>query len=348
MKKLIQLFASMFKIGLIGFGGGNALIPVIQQEVVEEKSLISREEYDKDVVAAALTPGALPVEIATGVGKAVAGKKGMLLAATMMALPGAFMTVILLAGMENLSYDLVTQIQYASIGVTAFIMCLLTEYIHNAFQDCVIKKHYWKALMVCGGVFVLTAGKNLFRIFQIDETPLFSISTIEMLAIAFFAILVTDCKFEWQRMIPVVIVASTYLLCIGKAKIIDNSIVTWTIRAVMIIMSIQSFRNSSVKKKKKRKKVLKPMVLETMTWILFTLILSLPAMLYFTEHSLTFILKGIASSLISFGGGDAYLTIADGIFVPDYISEATFYNFLVLVVNILPGSILCKTLSGIG
>ena len=76
MKKLIQMTVSMLKIGLIGFGGGNALIPVIQKEIVEEKGLITREEYEKDIVAAALTPGALPVEIAAGVGKNVAGKKG--------------------------------------------------------------------------------------------------------------------------------------------------------------------------------------------------------------------------------------------------------------------------------
>ncbi len=348
MKKLVQMLVSMNKIGLIGFGGGNALIPVIQQEVVEEKGFITGEEYEKDIVAAALTPGALPVEIAAGVGKAVSGKKGMILAAVAMAFPGALMTVLLMAGMDGLNPKVLTQIQYASIGITAFIMCLLTEYIHNAFQDCVVKKHRKKALGVCVGVFILTAGRNLFRIFQIDKTPLFSISTIEMLAIAFFAILVTDCKFQWQTMIPVGIVAGIYLLCVGKAKIIDNDIVTWTVRVVMIILAVYSFKKSSIKKKKKRKKVLKPLVMESAAWIFAAVLLSLPAMLYFAGEGFPFFVKGIASSLISFGGGDAYLTIADGLFVPDYISEYSFYNYLVLIVNILPGSILCKTLSGIG
>ena len=35
-------------------------------------------------------------------------------------------------------------------------------------------------------------------------------------------------------------------------------------------------------------------------------------------------------------------------FVPEYISESDFYNHLVVIVNVLPGSILCKTLAGIG
>jgi chromate transporter len=52
---------------------------------------------------------------------------------------------------------------------------------------------------------------------------------------------------------------------------------------------------------------------------------------------------------MSFGGGDAYLTVADGLFVQsEIITEDQFYSTLVPTVNILPGSILCKTLSGIG
>lgn len=47
MKKLVQMLVSMNKIGLIGFGGGNALIPVIQQEVVEEKGFITEKSTRK-------------------------------------------------------------------------------------------------------------------------------------------------------------------------------------------------------------------------------------------------------------------------------------------------------------
>ena len=48
----------MFKIGCIGFGGGTALVPVIESEVVYEKKLIDKEEYTKDVIVANITPGA--------------------------------------------------------------------------------------------------------------------------------------------------------------------------------------------------------------------------------------------------------------------------------------------------
>lgn len=59
--------------------------------------------------------------------------------------------------------------------------------------------------------------------------------------------------------------------------------------------------------------------------------------------------SGLLSSLISFGGGDAYLTVAEGLFVePGLISENAYYGTIIPLVNLLPGSILCKVLSGIG
>ena len=103
------------------------------------------------------------------------------------------------------------------------------------------------------------------------------------------------------------------------------------------------------KKKKKLKKLdMKPIMSRTAIWIIFLIVMSLPAILAASYSAISFDLHGLASSLLSFGGGDAYLTIADGLFVPDFIEENEFYNHLVLVVNVLPGSILCKTLSGIG
>ena len=56
MKKQFTFIESMIKVGVIGFGGGNALIPLLEQEVVNEKKLVSKDEYDKSVIAATLTP----------------------------------------------------------------------------------------------------------------------------------------------------------------------------------------------------------------------------------------------------------------------------------------------------
>lgn len=85
-----DLFFSMMKIGCIGFGGGNALIPVIQKVIVDEKKIVDQNEYEEDVVVASITPGALPVEIAGGIGRRLFGWKGLLSGSGGMSFPGAF------------------------------------------------------------------------------------------------------------------------------------------------------------------------------------------------------------------------------------------------------------------
>ena len=125
---IVRLGLSMLRIGTIGFGGGNALIPVIEKEVVENGKLVTKREYDEDVVAACITPGALPVEIAAGIGQRLGGASGMLMAASMMALPGAFFTVLILAVLTGEQGAALIGIRYISIGLGAFIISLLLAY----------------------------------------------------------------------------------------------------------------------------------------------------------------------------------------------------------------------------
>lgn len=302
MGKMKSLFTSMLKVGVIGFGGGNALIPVIQQEVVQEKKLISEEEYNRDIIAATLTPGALPVELASGVGLQTCGKKGMVVGGIAMALPGAILTVLLMSVLRRLDEGILTQIQYASIGVTAFIMCLLTQYILETLR--LYKKSRFRVFLwfVMAGVFVVTGGTTVLKIFHITGFPMIKLSTIHVLLVTLLGSIVYS--FVWKR--P------------GK------------------------------KKKKMERLNMKPMISRTIVWVAFFIVMSIPAFFFTLKNTVIFDLHGLASSLLSFGGGDAYLTIADGLFVPDFIGENDFYNHLVLIVNVLPGSILCKTLSGIG
>lgn len=63
-----KLFAVMVKIGMMGFGGGNALVPVMEQELVRKGKFIGAEDFQKDVVVANITPGALTSKVITGAG----------------------------------------------------------------------------------------------------------------------------------------------------------------------------------------------------------------------------------------------------------------------------------------
>ena len=115
-----QFIRSMFWIGCIGFGGGSALIPVIEKEIADRQGIDEKQNIDKDVVVASITPGALPVEIAASIGRRKFGIRGMIAGAVMMALPGALMTVALVAVLSVFQEKILSVVNMISIGVFCF------------------------------------------------------------------------------------------------------------------------------------------------------------------------------------------------------------------------------------
>lgn len=55
---------SMLKVGLIGFGGGSALIPLVDDELVRRRKVLDERTFTRHTVVASITPGALPVKLA--------------------------------------------------------------------------------------------------------------------------------------------------------------------------------------------------------------------------------------------------------------------------------------------
>ena len=156
------LMQAMLRVGVIGFGGGNALIPVMEKEFVTKKLYVTKEEYDEAVLAASITPGALPVEIACGIGRKY-GRACMLLAASLVALPGAVATVALLAMMEHIDEQTIRWLSVFTKAVSLFLIYLLFRYIcgiaHEAMQES--RKRFGKVLLIFVSVFLLCGGKNL-------------------------------------------------------------------------------------------------------------------------------------------------------------------------------------------
>lgn len=366
-----QLILRLLRVGLIGFGGGSALIPVIEQEVTEENALISKEEYDKDVIVASLTPGALPVELAGQIGAKLAGPLGMLCGAVSMALPGALLTILLVTIMSAANASVLTQVNYMAVGVTAFISCMLTEYVHGTVVQFHKLKRMRRAVIIMLGVFVLTAGKNIFRIFQLGGEPLLVLSTLDVLLLAFFSIVYTKCKFTLKNSMVVGVFCVLYFVGIfledSAQYALLGQYLLYVLRIVVLFTLVWGVRTdlpirkktrdfpkhsrkktAAAKKQKPKYTAIKRAGRELFAALVFCLILSIPALLCMSQGFM-YLVNGWVSSLLSFGGGDAYLTTADGLFVANgMLPEDIFYGTLVPVVNVLPGSILCKMLSGIG
>ena len=87
LKQLFFLFLTFFKIGLFTFGGGYAMIPIIEREAVDRKNWISKDEFLDILAIAESTPGPLAINSATFVGYKVCGVLGSVFATLGVVLP---------------------------------------------------------------------------------------------------------------------------------------------------------------------------------------------------------------------------------------------------------------------
>ena len=91
-----QLFTTFFKIGGFTFGGGWAMIPLIEREVVDKYHWIDKEEFLDELAVAQSLPGILAVNISVLVGNKLRGFKGSFVAAMGTILP-SFVVILLIA-----------------------------------------------------------------------------------------------------------------------------------------------------------------------------------------------------------------------------------------------------------
>lgn len=342
---------SLMKIGCIGFGGGSALIPVVEQEIIENQKLDTKENLDKDVVVASITSGALPVEIACSLGNRNFGKKGMVLGAVAMALPGTLATILLLTVLSVLQEKVLSVIQVLSVGVSAFIVSLLLHYITGVIKECgkesLARRN--KAVVLMGVVFLLVCEKKLYTLIGYEGTPVLALSTIDVLTVAFFCIFYSRGIYNVRHMIVMLLLGGLFLLSHGKAGIITNSVVVIGVDLTMTAFALWGLWSNIQKDNWRYVSEHTTFRKDIGVWLFVLVLFSLPAIFSAADAGLEFLAKGVLSTLMSFGGGDAYLTIADGMFVESgMLDTEQYYGQLVSVVNILPGSILCKTLSGVG
>ena len=204
-----QFIRSMFRIGCIGFGGGSALIPVIEKEIVERQGIDTKQNIDKDVIVASITPGALPVEIAASIGRRAFGSKGMIAGAVMFALPGTVMTVLLVAVLSMFQEKILSIVNLISVGVSVFIVYLLLCYIRNMLKEC---KEAGRG-RICRAVFLM------FLVFAMS----FVISSVEILALFFFAIFFTRGNYQKTNLLFLMGITAAYIMCHGKGMLLAGS-----------------------------------------------------------------------------------------------------------------------------
>ena len=106
MMELWRLFLAFLQIGLFSIGGGYAVIPAIQQQVVETYEWISQRVFTDILTISQMTPGPLAVNTSTFVGIRIAGVPGAVVATIGCILPGVTLSLLLYAFFQRHSASL--------------------------------------------------------------------------------------------------------------------------------------------------------------------------------------------------------------------------------------------------
>lgn len=359
---LLQHFASFFKVGIIGFGGGSALIPVIEREIVEDRMAMSDEDYLKHTVVANITPGALPVKLGATIGADILGIQGSVVGAYAVMIPGVFLTVLIMSLFSFMGEEVINYFNYAAVGITAFIIFLLVSYVIKTVKG----NHFRINILICMLAFALTGGKEFKEVIQsfigkeihIFGTPLFDISTIHLILIAFFLILSIQRKNSFLTMLVPSLLAGIYAFLSGKLAIAYQLIqykkyilIMMFIYLIFVWVKNRNTKDSKTKSGKLRIKKSSIVIIGVFLLIPVSILTTTIVFGLFPDtYTVIDIIKNICiSTVTSFGGGEAYVSVADGIFVQSgYIQPDIFYARLVPIANALPGPILVKIAAGIG
>ncbi|MDZ8172929.1 chromate transporter [Microbacterium xanthum] len=301
---------AMLKVGVIGFGGGSALIPVMEKELVGAGRL-DEGEFVKDTVIANITPGALPPKLAALSGLQLNGSAAALTGALAVALPGTIGTVALLALFSALGPGAVSVIEAASLGISAFILYLLAHYVVKVLAPGGRLRAVPTAIAVLA--FLLSgAGKTVSLGHDLADA-------------------------EQQWMLPELSALGLVLVSLGGIAVVT----LWQ----MVRGSSRAGSGDAAPSTGGGRRAMRAAGL-----VAALVVAGVGLALIVVPGVETAGLLGliVVSTVSSFGGGEAYVGVADGFFVASGIVDSSvFYGQIVPVANALPGPILVKIAAGV-
>ena len=155
MKELWNLFATFFKIGICTFGGGYAMLPMLEREVVNKHSWATMEELMDYFAIGQCTPGIIAVNTATFVGYKTRGIAGGI-AATLGVISPSIIIIVLIAMLLENFMDILW-VQHAFAGIRVAVCALIVSSVIKLAKSS-LKKWWHIALAVCGFVVVALLG----------------------------------------------------------------------------------------------------------------------------------------------------------------------------------------------
>ena len=162
MNILTELFLTFAKIGAFTFGGGYAMIALIEHLCVERKAWITHEEMMHITVIAESTPGPIAINSATFIGSRVAGPLGSACATLGVVMPSYLIITLIAFVLRN--FLEVNAVRYAFFGIRAGVLALILKSLWTMAKKCPKKV---LAYAIAAAAFLISALLDLNVLFVI-------------------------------------------------------------------------------------------------------------------------------------------------------------------------------------
>ena len=136
---MLDLFLTFARIGVVTFGGGYAMLPILQREIVENKKWGTDEELADYYAISQCTPGVIAVNVATFIGRKQRGIVGGVVATLGVVFP-SLLIIALLAGVIQ-AYSELEWVKHAFAGVRVCVCVLIFNSVLKLFRKAVFDKY---------------------------------------------------------------------------------------------------------------------------------------------------------------------------------------------------------------
>lgn len=145
-KILFQLFWTFFKISPVTFGGGFAMIPLIEKEVVEKKKWLKKEDVTDVFALSQSVPGAVAINSATFIGQRIGGIKGAIAAMIGVSLPTFI--IVLTLGIFYFYIQDNPKIEAAFLSIRASIVAIIAYAAIKIAKTAIIDKSTFGIMLI--------------------------------------------------------------------------------------------------------------------------------------------------------------------------------------------------------
>ena len=156
MKEYLDMFLTFARIGGLTFGGGYAMLPMLQKEVVENKKWATNEEIMDYYAIGQCLPGLIAVNTAAFIGQKMRGTKGGYACAMGVVFP-SFVIIAIIAAFISGFADMPV-VRNAFAGIRVCVCVLIYNAVLKLWKKAIID---WKALVIFGAVFLASTFTDL-------------------------------------------------------------------------------------------------------------------------------------------------------------------------------------------